>query len=107
MVGVSRHDRRGLERAVQDRATYAFLSPIFDVPHKAPPIGIHGFHTAIANVGIPTYALGGIGPDDLPALLAAGAHGVTIRRSIYGAANPRQVLRLFVRALDKSAASGE
>jgi thiamine-phosphate diphosphorylase len=107
MLGVSRHDRTGLETAEHDLATYAFLSPVFHVPGKNLPIGIQGFRDAIANVGIPTYALGGIGAEDYKAVLAAGAFGVAIRRAIYSASQPNETLRRFVRALDKSLASGE
>lgn len=102
MIGVSRHDRTGLEQAQGVGATYAFLSPIFHVPGKAQPIGIHGFRSAIADVGIPTYALGGITAKDSQALLAAGAFGVAIRRAIYGASDPGEALQGFVRSLDKS-----
>jgi len=107
MIGVSRHDSTGLMAAEQDRASYAFLSPVFNVPGKAQPIGIHGFRTAIADVGIPTYALGGIGDQDWKALLAAGAFGVAIRRAIYAASEPGEALQRFVRELDKSLANGE
>jgi thiamine-phosphate pyrophosphorylase len=107
LVGVSRHDRGGLEMAARDRASYAFFSPIFEVPGKLPAIGIHGFRTAIANVGIPTYALGGIRSEDLPALLAAGAFGVAIRRAIYGADQPKRALECFIRALDKGSTNGK
>jgi len=107
LLGVSRHDRLGLEKAVRDRASYAFLSPIFEVPDKLPAIGIHGFKAAIANVGIPTYALGGIRSEDLPALLAAGAFGIAIRRAIYGVDRPERALARFIRALDKSLPNGE
>jgi thiamine-phosphate pyrophosphorylase len=93
--------------AARDRASYAFFSPIFEVPGKLPAIGIHGFRTAIANVGIPTYALGGIRSGDLPALLAAGAFGVAIRRAIYGADQPKRALECFIRALDKGSTNGK
>lgn len=107
MIGVSRHDRLGLKAAERDRADYTFLSPIFHVPGKAPPIGIHGFRAAIADVGLSTYALGGIGPADLKALFAAGAFGVAVRRAIYAESDPREALQRFVHALDKSLANGE
>lgn len=106
MIGVSRHDRQGLEEAERDGATYAFLSPIFDVPGKAWPIGIEGFATAIADVGIPTYALGGIEPKRLRALLAAGGAGVAICRAIYGASQPERALQQFVGALDNDLRKG-
>ena len=107
MLGVSRHDKAGLGAAERDLATYAFLSPVFQVPGKGQPIGIHGFRDAIADVGIPTYALGGIGAEDCKAVLAAGAFGVAIRRAIYSAEKPNETLLRFVRALDKSLTSGE
>jgi thiamine-phosphate pyrophosphorylase len=107
MIGVSRHDSAGLMAAEQDRASYAFLSPVFNVPGKAQPIGIHGLRSAIADVGIPTYALGGIGAEDWKALLAAGAFGVAIRRAIYATSEPGEALQRFVRELDKSLANGE
>ena len=107
MLGVSRHGAPGLEAAEQDGASYAFLSPVFDVPGKAPPIGIHGFRAAIAGVGIPTYALGGVGPEDWSALVSAGAFGIAIRRAIYTASEPAEALRRFLGELDKSRANSE
>jgi thiamine-phosphate pyrophosphorylase len=99
MIGASRHDRAGLRAAAKDRLTYAFLSPIFHVPGKAQPMGVHGFRTAIFGVGIPTYALGGIAPEDSRALVAAGASGVAVRRAIYEADDPNEALQRFIGAL--------
>lgn len=107
VIGVSRHDRTGLEAAERAQASYAFLSPVFDVPGKAPPIGIHGFRETIAGVGMPTYALGGIRPEDLKPLLSAGAFGVGIRRAIYASDQPRETLQRFLCELDKMLANGE
>lgn len=101
MVGASRHDADGLSAAERDGAHYAFLSPVFGVPGKGEPIGIEGFRAAIDDVGIPTYALGGIEADAVRSLLDAGAHGVAIRRAIYRSAEPRETLRRLLRELDK------
>lgn len=106
-IGVSRHDRAGLETASQERASFAFLSPVFHVPGKAPPIGLHGFRAAIAGVGMPTYALGGIRPEDLKPLLRAGAFGIAIRRAIFASNKPNEVLLRFLSELDKSLSNGE
>lgn len=100
MLGVSRHDSAGLATAEQDSATFAVLSPVFDVPGKTKPIGIHGFRTAIADVGIPTYALGGIQPDDAKAILSAGAAGIAVQRGIYAASDPQEALQRYIDALD-------
>jgi thiamine-phosphate diphosphorylase len=107
LLGVSRHDSVGLAAAERGGATYAFLSPVFTVPGKAAPIGIHGFRDAIADVDIPTYALGGIEAPDLKPLIAAGAFGVAIRRAIYGNDRPQESLGRFLSALDKAGANGE
>jgi thiamine-phosphate pyrophosphorylase len=107
LLGASRHDSLGLAAAERGGATYAFLSPVFTVPGKAAPIGIHGFRDAIADVDIPTYALGGIEAQDLRPLIAAGAFGVAIRRAIYRNDRPEESLSRFLSALDKAGANGE
>lgn len=107
MLGVSRHDRPGLEAATREGATYAFLSPVFQVPGKAQPIGIHGFREAIAGVEMPTFALGGIRPEDVKPLISGGAAGVAIRRAVYEAADPKATLQAFIRELDKCPPNGE
>ena len=100
LIGVSRHDREGVERAQSEGASFAFLSPVFHVPGKGEPIGLDGFQQAIAGVGIPTYGLGGIGPEHLQPLIAAGARGAAVRRAVYQANDPAAALRAFLRKLD-------
>ena len=105
--GVSRHGRDGLEEAVREGAAFAFLSPVFPVPGKADPMGVEGFAAAIEGVEIPTYALGGIQPQHVGPLVAAGAAGFAVRRAIYDAKDPCAALRAFLDALDKNATNGE
>ncbi|TFH27443.1 MAG: thiamine phosphate synthase, partial [Myxococcales bacterium] len=100
MLGVSRHDSVGLATAERDSATFAFLSPVFSVPGKGKPIGIHGLRTAIAAVGIPTYALGGIQPEDVKAILATGTAGIAVQRGIYAASDPKEALHRYIDALN-------
>mgnify|MGYP001822995861 CR=1 FL=1 len=97
VLGVSRHDRSGLEAAERELASYAFLSPVFSVPGKAPPLGLHGFRAAIAGVEVPTYARGGVRPADLRPLLRAGAIGVAIRRAVYAVDRPADAVQTFLR----------
>ena len=107
VVGASQHDAAGLERAASEGASFAFLSPVFEVPGKNPSLGIRGFEAAIAGVGLPTYALGGIGAAHVEALLAAGAAGIAVRRAIYDCDDPGEALRELLDALDKNTASSE
>ncbi len=102
MIGVSRHDRPGLIAAQKAGATYAFLSPVFDVPGKNRPIGVEGFRRTIAGLQIPVFALGGIGFDHVEELLDAGAYGVAVCRAVYDGKEPRSVVDEFLRRLDKN-----
>lgn len=107
IVGVSRHDRAGLEAAMREGASYAFLSPVFEVPEKAAPLGVEGFAQAIEDVGIPTFALGGVTPERVRSLIGAGAVGIAVRRAIYCASDPGRALRRFLRELDNPPQNGE
>ena len=107
LVGTSRHDREGLRRAAHEGASFAFLSPVFPVPGKGEPIGVASFAAQIAGVGIPTYALGGIGVAQVARLAATGAQGIAVRRAIYDAPDPNAALRDLLRELDKTGLNGE
>jgi thiamine-phosphate pyrophosphorylase len=107
LIGVSRHDRSGLLRAAREHASFAFLSPVFPVPDKGEPMGLKAFAAQIADVAIPTYALGGIGAKQVAPLLDAGARGIAVQRSIYEATDPAAALQALLRELDKTSRSGE
>jgi thiamine-phosphate diphosphorylase len=80
LVGRSCHSAAELARARAEGCDWAFLSPVFPTaskPGHGPALGVDGF-AALASLGPPAYALGGVGPDDVPALLAAGAAGVAV-----------------------------
>lgn len=106
-IGASCHNRAGLLAAQEAQATYAFLSPVFEVPGKNKPLGLEGFRQAIEGLRIPVFALGGIGPDDTRSLLDVGARGVAVRRSVYEADEPGIILDDFVSRLDKDHTSAE
>ncbi|KPK17031.1 MAG: hypothetical protein AMJ62_03200 [Myxococcales bacterium SG8_38] len=107
LIGVSRHDRAGLQTAERRGASYGFLSPVFVVPGKGVPLGIGGFERAIAGVGMPTFALGGIGAEHVEPLISAGAFGVAVRRAIYESSDPAETLRALSTLLDKRPECGE
>lgn len=107
LIGVSRHDAAGLRNAAVEGASYAFLSPIFEVPGKGQPLGVGGFSAAIADVGMAIFALGGLGPAQVEPLLAAGAFGIAVRRAIYQSRKPEEALHRLIRELDKHVDNGE
>ena len=80
LVGRSCHSAAELVQARDEGCDWAFLSPVFPTASKpgyGPALGVGGF-ARLRPLGPPTYALGGVGPDDVPALLAAGAQGVAV-----------------------------
>ncbi|MCU0676526.1 MAG: thiamine phosphate synthase [Myxococcota bacterium] len=79
-IGVSRHDRAGLEAAAAAGADYATLSPFAAVPGKGPALGATGFADVRRGVGIPVLALGGITKENGRLALASGADGFAVLR---------------------------
>jgi thiamine monophosphate synthase len=80
LVGRSCHSAAELAQARAEGCDWAFLSPVFPTASKpgyGPALGVEGF-ARLRPIGPPAYALGGVGPGDVPALLAAGARGVAV-----------------------------
>ncbi|MBM7806677.1 thiamine-phosphate pyrophosphorylase [Geodermatophilus bullaregiensis] len=80
LVGRSCHSAAELTRAREEGCDWAFLSPVAPTaskPGHGPALGVEGF-ARLARLGPPAHALGGVVPADVPALMAAGAHGVAV-----------------------------
>jgi thiamine-phosphate pyrophosphorylase len=90
-IGVSTHHPEEVARAARDGADYATFGPLYPTPSKAaygPPPGIEGLRQAHAAApSLPVLALGGVFPQHLPELAAAGAHGAAGIRTFQ---NPQQ-----------------
>ena len=83
LIGVSVHDvEEGVARAAEG-ADYLFMGPVSSTPkeHPIPPIGLAPVGTLAERVSVPVVGIGGLGPDDLPGLRAAGASGVAAIRA--------------------------
>jgi thiamine-phosphate pyrophosphorylase len=79
LIGVSAHSHRDAVRAAELGADYALLGPVYATESKlryGPPLGLDILRKACRAVHIPVFALGGIRPGRIPALLDAGAAGV-------------------------------
>lgn len=88
-------------RAAGDRVAFALLGPVRDTPSKrryGPPLG-NAAVTEAARAGIPVVAVGGIEPEHVRALCAAGAHGVACIRAVMAAADPSKVVATFCQEL--------
>jgi 8-oxo-dGTP diphosphatase len=74
----SGHNRAELKAAEQLGADAVSLSPVRDTASHplASVLGWAAFSTAARSTCLPCFALGGVGPADLDAAIASGAHGV-------------------------------
>ncbi len=85
ILGCSTHRPEEVEAARQGGADYAVFGPVFPTPSKAPygePPGLPGLRRAVA-CGLPVLAIGGIGPDQMTQVAAAGAAGVAGIRAFF------------------------
>ena len=84
LVGRSCHSADELENARREGCDYATISPLHPTDSKpgyGPALGLEAL-AALTPVGPPTYALGGVRPDDAAACLAAGAAGVAVMGAV-------------------------
>ncbi len=80
LVGRSCHRAAELLQARAEGCDWTFLSPVHPTASKpgyGPALGVEGF-ARLRPLGPPTYALGGVLPEHVPDLLAAGAAGVAV-----------------------------
>lgn len=96
--GRSCHSPAEVATAAEEGFDYAMLSPYAlteSKPGYGPPLG----PAAFGDLPLPTYALGGITPDNAAAAVAAGAHGVAVMGAVMRAEEPAEVVRDLLAAL--------
>jgi thiamine-phosphate pyrophosphorylase len=102
-IAVSTHTRAEVEAAVRARAAgadvrFAVFGPVWDTPSKralGAPVGLEALR-AVAPLGMPLLALGGVTPARAAACLWAGAAGVACVRALGEAADPGAAARALL-----------
>lgn len=87
---------------VAQGATYLGVGPAAVTSTKTglpDPLGPAGVAAVASAVDVPVIAIGGVTVDDVPALLAAGAHGVAVVAAVSEAADPAAATRALLAAL--------
>ena len=109
LIGVSRHDRAGLEQAAWQGADFAVVGPAFETPGKeARALGVDRLETIVLGVTMPVLVVGGVTPGHVGALLARGVRGVAAIRPFASPPEAFGAATAFREALDPaSARSGE
>lgn len=85
---------------------HVFHGPVRDTPSKhglVAPVGFEGLAAAVRTSPVPVLALGGLVPEDVPAVRAAGAHGLAVLRGVLRAADPAAATEAYLRALEAAA----
>jgi thiamine-phosphate pyrophosphorylase len=102
ILGRTAHTLAEAREAVLDGADYLGVGPCFPSPTKAfathaPP----GFlHAVAAEIGLPTFAIGGITLDRLDAVAACGLRRVAVASAVVAAADPAAAARAFIARLE-------
>ncbi|MBA4190670.1 MAG: thiamine phosphate synthase [Planctomycetaceae bacterium] len=97
LIGVSTHTIEQVRQAVLDGADYIGVGPVF--PSKTKEFdhfpGLEFAQAAMVETGLPAFALGGIGPENLGKVAAAGVQRIAVSSAIAAADDPEQVARLL------------
>lgn len=94
-IGVSTHTPAQVRQAVLDGADYLGVGPTFPSRTKSFDqfAGLEFVRAAFAVTTLPAFALGGITPENVVAVAAAGANRVAVSAAIAQADDPRAVAR--------------
>lgn len=100
VLGASCHSVEEAREAVALGATYLTAGHVFATTCKAglPGRGVEFLAQVCAAVPCPVYAIGGVGPENLPALAQAGAKGGCVRSPLMTCPDPGAYLRQWKEA---------
>jgi len=109
LLGISAHDRAGVERAAAAGADYVSLSPIFasaSKPGYGPALGLAGLARAVQGATLPIIALGGIDAANARDCIAAGAAGVAVMGAVMAAEDPGAAVSALIASIGAALAAG-
>lgn len=96
--GRSCHGRAEVVRAAAEGATWTTLSPYAPTASK-PGHGPSLPEDAFTGLPVPTYALGGITPENAGPARASGAHGVAVMGAVMRATDPGAIVARLLTAV--------
>jgi len=102
LYGRAVHDEAEARRALAENASYVVVGPVFPTGSKPghPGAGVDSLARLVrAMASTPVYAIGGLTPERVGSVRAAGAYGVAVRSAILSARDPKGTARAFADAL--------
>jgi thiamine-phosphate pyrophosphorylase len=107
IVGLSTHSPAELDASTREPVDYVSAGPIEPTPTKPgrPGTGLEYVAYARANASRPFYVTGGVTPETVPAIAAAGARRFVVVRWLTEAEDPKANARALRNAIDTALAS--
>ena len=100
IVGLSIQTLAHAETLDPEIIDYVGVGPVFATdtkPDHAAPLGLDGLARVCAASALPAVAIGGLKPEHVAAVFAAGAQGLAVVSAICAAADPESAARAFRR----------
>jgi thiamine-phosphate pyrophosphorylase len=107
LIGLSTHAPEQFDAALESEADELSVGPVWETPTKEgrPAAGLEYVRYAASRGGErPWFAIGGIAPDNVAEVVAAGARRVVVVRAIRDAGDPESAARRLREALAARAA---
>jgi thiamine-phosphate pyrophosphorylase len=97
LVGVSTHTIEQARQAVLDGADYLGVGPVFSSATKSfeTLAGLDFVRQVAAEIGLPWFAIGGIGPENIDAVLEAGAQRIAVGHAISAVNDSESAARIL------------
>ena len=102
VLGGTTREPAGARALVAEGADYLGVGPAYATTTKdglPDPLGPEGVGAVAAAVDVPVIAIGAVTAERVPALLAAGAHGVAVVGAVSDAADPAAAVRTLLELL--------
>jgi len=104
IVGLSTHAPDEVRESLEEPVDYVSAGPVVATPTKPgrPGTGIDYLRLAVAQADRPVFVTGGVSPETVPELAAAGARHFVVVRYLTEADDPRRAARTLRDAVDRA-----
>lgn len=99
LIGVSTHSKKDILLAAEQGADFVTFGPVYATPSKAAygaPQGLAALAEVCKASRLPVFALGGITPEKVTDVYAAGASGIALISAIIAHPTPRTAAQDFM-----------
>lgn len=95
LIGLSTHSPAQVDAAADLDVDYIGVGPVHATPTKPgrPAVGLELVGYAAEHAGVPFFAIGGISPENVEAVRAAGASRIAVVRALTDASDPARAAR--------------